>query len=92
MAIVYVNAEKLRELDFTGEELEEMQAEVADLYNLNHYKEMITEYAAELGNEDSTEDTAAQIAKRFFIEGYMQAVSELTDRYSLLLTDAFARW
>ena len=44
MAIVYVNAEKLNALDFTGEELEEMQAEVADLYNLNHYKELITEY------------------------------------------------
>lgn len=89
MAIVYVNAEKLSELDFTGGELEEVQTEVADLYNLNHYKELITEYAAELGNGNSTEDTAAQIAKRFFVEGYMQAVSELTDRYSLLLADGF---
>lgn len=89
MAIVYVNAEKLRELDFTGEEMEQMKDEVSDLYNLNHYKEQITEYAAELGNENGTEDTAAQIAKRFFVEGYMQAVSELTDRYSLLLIDAF---
>lgn len=89
MAIVYVNAEKLRELDFTGEEMEQMKDEVSDLYNLNHYKEQITEYAAELGNENGTEDTAAQIAKRFFVEGYMQAVSELTDRYSLLLADAF---
>ena len=88
MAIVYVNAEKLRELDFTGEEMEQMKDEVSDLYNLNHYKEQITEYAAELGNENG-EDTAAQIAKRFFVEGYMQAVSELTDRYSLLLADAF---
>lgn len=88
MAIVYVNAEKLRELDFTGEEMEQMKDEVSDLYNLNHYKEQITEYAAELGNENG-EDTAAQIAKRFFVEGYMQAVSELTDRYSLLLADGF---
>lgn len=89
MAIVYVNAEKLRELDFTGEEMEQMKDEVSDLYNINHYKKQITEYAAELGNKNGTEDTAAQIAKRFFVEGYMQAVSELADRYSLLLADAF---
>lgn len=89
MAIVYVNAEKLNALDFTGEEMEQMKEEIADLYNLSHYKELITEYAAELGNGHTTEDTAAEIAKRFFVEGYMQAVSELTDRYSLLLVDGF---
>lgn len=89
MAIVYVNAEKLRELDFTGEEMEQMKDEVADLYNINHYKAMITEYTAELANTSATEDTGAQLAKRFFVEGYMQAVSELTDKYSLLLADGF---
>ncbi len=89
MSIIFVNAEKLAELDFTGEQMEEIKEEVADQYNLNHYKNLITEYAAELGIEGSTGDIAAEIAKRFFVEGYMQAVSELTDRYSLLLADGF---
>ena len=80
MAAIYVNAEKLNALDFTGEDMEQIKEEITDLYNLNHYKRLITEYAAELGNDGSTEDIAAEIAKRFFVEGYMQAVSELTDR------------
>lgn len=89
MAAIYVNVEKLNALDFTGEDMEQIKEEITDLYNLNHYKRLITEYAAELGNDGSTEDIAAEIAKRFFVEGYMQAVSELTDRYSLMLADGF---
>lgn len=91
MAIIYVNAEKLTELDFTGEQMEEIKEEVTDLYNLNHYKKLITEYAAELGSKGTSEDNAAEIAKRFFIDGYMQAVSELTDRYSEIIAQVTIR-
>lgn len=91
MAIIYVNAGRLAEMDYTGDEMEQIKDEVSDLYNLNHYKRAITEYAAEIGETESTEDTAAEIAKRFFVDGYMQAVSELTDRYSEIIASATIR-
>lgn len=88
MAIIYVNVEELTELDFTGDEMEQIKDEVSSLYNLNYYKELIAKYAAELGITNNKEDTAAEIAKQFFVDGYMQAVSELTDRYSEIIARA----
>lgn len=89
MAGIYVNVERLKELDIDGEALKRIKAEVSDLYALSHYKELATETLAALNTEGMTaEDIAAEIAKAFYISGYMDAVSEYADKCGEILGSA----
>ena len=71
--------------------MEEIKEKVTDLYNLKYYKKWIIEYAVKLGSTETSEDNAAEIAKRCFVEGYMQAASDLTDRYAEIIAQATIR-
>lgn len=91
MAAIYVNIEALSQLDFTGEEMKAIKDEISNLYALSHYKEMAQLYANSVDGNASHEDIDAEIAKKSFIDGYMQAVSELTDKYSEIIAKAMVR-
>ncbi len=92
MGALYVNAEKLKELDFTGKEMQQMRDEAADCYNLSYYKGKVAEYMASLdATERTIEETIAELVKMFYLDGYMDAVSELTDRYSEIISAATNR-
>lgn len=89
MAAIYANVERLKELDIDGEAMKRIKEEVSDLYSPSHYKELVTETLAALNTEGmTTEDITAEIAKAFYVSGYMDAVSEYADKCGEILGSA----
>ncbi len=87
METITVNAEKLRALDFSGDDMPRIEEE-ADCYGLGFYKQKADEFIAELCPNTSLDNIIAELARKFYLLGYMTAAEECADEVGEILANA----
>ncbi len=85
METITVNAEKLRALDFSGDDISRIEEE-ADCYGLGFYKQKADEFMNELCPNTSPDKIIAELGRKFYLLGYMTAVEEYADEVAEILT------
>ncbi|MCC8121710.1 MAG: hypothetical protein LIO42_06990 [Oscillospiraceae bacterium] len=73
----------LEQLDYTAADLARIQEEVEEEFTLDRYKRMVTEFSTNLTG--TTEEVAAQVTKRAYIQGYMEALEVMADNVSEII-------
>ncbi len=87
METITVNAEKLRALDFSGDDMSRIKEE-ADCYGMDFYKQKADEFMAELCPNTSLDKIIAELARKFYLLGYMTAAEECADEVEEILAAA----
>lgn len=90
METITVNAEKLRALDFSGDDMSRIEEE-ADCYGLSFYKQKANEFMKELCPNTSLDNIIAELSRKFYLLGYMTAAGEHADEVAEILASAEKR-